>query len=72
MTDLLVPGLLLLCAALALFRRVDLYRALLTGAADGLRLLRTIFPALLFFLSGLSMLRASGAADALTGRADRS
>ena len=61
MTDYLVPVLLLLSSALALGRKEDSYGLLLEGAAEGLKLLKTIVPALIVLLSAVSMLRSSGA-----------
>ena len=64
MREYLVPLLLLGVSALALGRRVNVYEALLTGAAGGLRLLASIAPPLIVLLTAVSMLRASGAMDA--------
>ena len=61
MTDYLVPVLLLLSSALALGRKEDSYGLLLEGAAEGLKLLKTIVPALIVLLSAVSMLRSYGA-----------
>lgn len=64
-SGLLLPGLLLFVGLWGLAHRVDVYAALLQGASDGLRVLLRIFPALVALLSAVSMLRASGAMDAL-------
>lgn len=64
MREYLVPLLLLGVSALALRQKVNVYEALLTGAADGLRLLASIVPPLIVLLTAVSMLRASGAMDA--------
>lgn len=61
MKDYLVPVLLLLSSALTLGRKEDSYGLLLEGAEEGLRLLKTIIPALVVLLSAVSMLRSSGA-----------
>lgn len=61
-----MPGLLLWAAVLALGRRVDAYGALLTGGARGLELVKSILPALVLLLTGVELLRASGALEALT------
>ena len=66
MSGLLIP---LLCAAVGLYalgRRIDLFSAFTHGAIDGLQTLLRIFPALLFLLPMISVLRASGLLDTLT------
>ena len=60
----------LLCAAvglLALLRGVTLSESFSRGARTGLHTLLGIFPALLFLLPMISLMRASGLLDALTG-----
>ena len=66
MTDYIVPLLLFLAAALALGRRENAYNLLLDGAAEGLRLLVTLIPALILLLTAVTMLRASGAMDVIS------
>ena len=66
MTDYLIPLLLLLSSALALRKRENAYDHLLTGAAEGLMLLKSILPALILLLTAVHMLRASGAAEYLS------
>lgn len=66
MLDYIVPVLLLIPSLLALRRRENAYDILLSGAADGLRLLLSIAPALILLLTAVSMLRASGAVDAIS------
>jgi len=66
MTDYIVPLLLLSVSLLALRRQEDAYDLMLTGAADGLKLLLSIVPALVLLLTAVSMLRASGAITLLT------
>ena len=63
MTDYIVPGLLLLICLLALHKQENAYDLLLTGGAEGLRLLATILPALVLLLTAVTMLRASGAME---------
>ena len=63
---LLVPALLACASCFALARRRDVYGDLVSGAADGLKTLAAIVPALVLLLAAVSMLRASGALDALT------
>ena len=66
MLDYLVPGLMVLCCALALGKRQDAYHALLAGGADGLKTLFSITPALVMLITAVSMLRASGAMELLS------
>ena len=65
MTDYIVPILLLLICALALRKGENAYDLLLSGGAEGLRLLFTIVPALVMLLTAVAMLRASGATELL-------
>ena len=65
MTELLVPGLLAAIGLYALLRRVDVFTALRDGARSGLKVTADILPGLVVLLSGIYMLRASGALDAL-------
>ena len=66
MLDLLIPLILLAVSLIGLWRKQDVYGLLTEGAADGLRLLARIAPSLVILLTAVSMLRASGALDALT------
>jgi len=66
MTDYLIPILLLLVSALALRKQENVYGQLLTGAAEGLALVKSILPALILLLTAVHMLRASGAAELLS------
>lgn len=61
MVDYIVPLLLFFVCALALGKRENAYNLLLDGAADGLKLLITLIPALVLLLTAVTMLRASGA-----------
>ena len=63
---LVIPGLLAAVAVWGTARRVDVYGALSTGAAQGLRVTVQIFPALLGLMTAVSMFRASGALEWLT------
>ena len=63
MTDYAVPGILLISSLLALRRKENAYDVLLSGAADGLKLLASIIPALVMLLTSVTMLRASGAME---------
>ena len=64
MTDYLIPCLLALVGILSLHKKENGYEIMVSGAADGLKLLLTIAPSLVILLSAISMLRASGALDA--------
>ena len=66
MTDYIVPLILLLTALLSLKKKENTYDILLSGAADGLKLLVSILPALIFLLTAVYMLRASGAIEILS------
>lgn len=65
MTDLLIPGLLTIVCVIALWKKESAYDLLVEGAADGLKLLKSIVPTLVILMTGISMLRASGAFDLL-------
>ena len=67
MTDYIVPLLLLVSAAAALRKKENAYDLMLQGAADGLKLLANILPALIVLLTAVHMLRASGAMELLSG-----
>lgn len=67
MIDYLIPLLLLGASLLALRRKENTYNLLLDGAAEGLKLLLSITPALIFLLTAVSMLRASGAVEWISG-----
>ena len=66
MTDYIIPCILLAAALLALRKRENAYDILLGGAADGMKLLISIVPALILLLTAVSMLRASGAIEAIS------
>ena len=65
MTDYIVPGILLIASAAVLRKRENAYDILLDGAADGLKLLYAIVPALILLLTAVHMLKASGAVEIL-------
>ena len=67
MTDYIVPGLLVLICCLALGKRADPYSLLLEGAGDGLKLLLTLIPTLVLLVTAVTMLRASGAMELVSG-----
>ena len=66
MIDYIVPLILLVTSLLALRRKENAYDLLLSGAADGLKLLRSIVPALILLLTAVNMLKASGAAEVIS------
>ena len=67
--ELTVPLLLAGGGSFGPLAPVDVYDALLSGAADGLGVLIRIVPALIALLTAVWMLRASGAPGALGGTA---
>ena len=66
MSDYIVPMLLLTSSLLVLRKKESAYDLLLSGAADGLKLVVTILPALVALLTAVTMLRASGAVEILS------
>ena len=67
MTDYLVPLILLIVSAAALWKQENAYDRMLRGAADGLKILVSILPALILLLTAVHMLRVSGAVELLSG-----
>ena len=66
MTDYIVPLILFVSMALALGRKENAYDHMLRGAANGLRLIVSILPALILLLSAVHMLQVSGTAEAIS------
>lgn len=66
MGDYIVPALLLAASLLSLHRKENTYDILLSGAADGLKLLVSIVPPLILLLTAVTMLRASGAMEIIS------
>ena len=66
MTDYLVPLILLGTSLLALGKKENGYGILLEGAAEGLKLLKTILPSLVLLLTAVNMFRSSGGAELLS------
>lgn len=66
LSALAVPLLLAITATAALRKKQDVYGLLTAGAAEGLKNLATILPALVVLLTAIRMLRASGAIDLLS------
>lgn len=67
MTDYLIPILFLTASLAVLRKRENAYDLLLTGAADGLKILLSLVPALVLLLTAVTMLRQSGAVEAISG-----
>lgn len=63
--SLVVPAVIGSVAVFALHKKIDVFEALTAGALDGLKVIIKILPALVVLLTGVYMLRASGALDAL-------
>jgi len=66
LTDYLIPFLLFFSAILALRKKENLYDILLSGSAEGLKLLLSLIPVLVLLMTAVSMLHASGAAEQLS------
>lgn len=66
MMDYIVPILLFLVCAVALRKKENAYDLMLSGAADGLKLLISLIPTLILLLTAVTMLRASGAVTYLS------
>ena len=58
-----VPLILLGVCLTAALRGVDVFKGLVTGAGEGLSLFKNLAPTLVALLTGITMLRASGALD---------
>ncbi len=67
MIDYIVPLLLFAVSAVAIGRKENPYDLMLQGAADGLKLLVSILPALVLLLTAVTMLRQSGAIEVISG-----
>ena len=66
MTDYIVPVLLFGVCAVALHKKENPYALLLDGATDGLKLLLSLVPTLILLMTAVTMLRASGAVEAVS------
>lgn len=66
MADYIIPGILVLTALWGLRKKVDIYDSLVTGAGEGLSLLKTIVPSLVILLTAITMLRESGFFEVMT------
>jgi len=67
LSSLVIPLLLSAVAVYGMGKRVDVYAALTHGAEEGLTVLLRIVPALVGLLTAVSMFRASGAMEFLSG-----
>ena len=66
MADYIVPLLILGVSLTALYKNESTYDLLLEGGAEGLKLVTRILPALIFLLTAVQMLKASGAVEILS------
>jgi len=66
MTALIIPLLIAMVFACALYKKTNIFLSLTTGAQDGLRIMLRILPSLLALFPAISMLRASGAFEAVS------
>ena len=66
MADYIVPLLILTVSLVALYRKESTYDLLLDGGTEGLKLVAHILPALVFLLTAVQMLKASGAVELLS------
>ena len=66
MTDYIIPVILLLVSSYALHKKESSYDLMLDGAAEGLKLLIAILPALILLLTAVHILKASGAVEILS------
>jgi spore maturation protein B len=66
MVDYFVPLLLFTVCAIALRKGENAYDRMLSGAAEGLRLLVTLVPALVLLMTAVTMLRQCGAIELLS------
>ena len=64
--DYIVPGILFVAAAATIGKKQDPYNLMLSGAADGLKMLFRLIPTLILLLTAVTMLRASGAVEAVS------
>ena len=66
MIDYIVPTLLMGICILALRRKENPYELLLDGGMEGLKILISLLPTLVLLLTAITMLRQSGAIEALS------
>ena len=66
MFDYIVPLLLIAICCTALRKKENAYNLLLSGGTEGLKLIASILPTLVFMLMAVTMLRQSGAIEILS------
>ena len=66
MADYIVPLLILTVSLVAIHKKESTYDLLWEGGAEGLKLVAHILPALVFLLTAVQMLKASGAVELLS------
>lgn len=66
MIDYIVPLLMFFACAVALRKKENTYDLMLSGAAEGLKLLLSLIPTLILLLTAVTMLRASGAVETIS------
>lgn len=66
MTDYIVPVLVFAVCAVALGKKENAYSLMLDGAGNGLKLLADLIPTLILLVTAVTMLRASGAVEAIS------
>lgn len=66
MTEYIVPLLLAVICLIALRKKENAYDLLLSGSAEGLKLLFSLTPALILLLTAVTMLRVSGAVEVIS------
>lgn len=64
--DIIVPAAIAFIAGFALYKKVDVFSAFISGAREGLSSAAAILPALCFLMTAIGMLRESGAVEAAT------
>ena len=63
----IIPVILILIVFYGLIKKIPVYSVFCDGAFDGMKTVMGIFPVILAVTVGVSMLRASGVMDILTG-----
>ena len=66
MIDYFVPTLLICICLLALRKKENPYELLLSGGTEGLKILLSLVPTLVLLMTAITMLRQSGAVEALS------
>ena len=62
-----IPVIIAMVAVYGLVKKIDVYEALVAGAADGLKVIAKIAPTLVGLLTAVYMLRSSGLIDFFSG-----